>query len=218
MHKNINNLIEIKKKINLNNTNLAVEPNIIAVSKTFPIKDILPLLEYGHIHFGENKVNEAIEKWTLIKKKYQKINLHMIGRLQTNKVKNAVKLFDFIHSVDSVKLAEKISIEQKKINRNLKIFIQINIGDEEQKSGVRQIDLPELYEKCVKNLKLDVIGFMCIPPIDKDSSNFFQKMSEISKKYGMKNLSMGMSSDYILALKYNSNFLRIGTEIFGKRD
>ena len=191
-------------------------PKIIAVSKTFDIQNILPLIDYGHLDFGENKVQEAIEKWTDIKKNNPNINLHMLGKLQTNKVKSAVKLFDYIHSLDNLKLAEKISSEQKKLNKKLKIFIQINIGSEEQKSGVDIDKTGELLNFC-KELKLDVIGLMCIPPVNKDSSKYFQKMSCLKNDLNLQQLSMGMSSDYLDAIRNNATYLRIGSSIFGKR-
>ena len=218
MHKNINNLIQIKKEIYSKNTNQNSKPKIIAVSKTFSITHIEPLINYGHIDYGENKVQEAVEKWTEIKKKNKEIKLHMIGRLQTNKVKDAIHLFDYIHSLDSIKLAKKISIEQKKIKKNLKIFIQVNIGRENQKSGIKVEDLKNFYQTCKNDYELDIIGLMCIPPVDQNPSNFFEEMKKISEKFFFKELSMGMSSDYLAAIKFNSSYLRIGTKIFGKRD
>ncbi len=214
MHKNINNLIQIKKEIYSKNTNQNSEPKIIAVSKTFSITHIEPLINYGHIDYGENKVQEAVEKWTEIKKKNKEIKLHMIGRLQTNKVKDAIHLFDYIHSLDSIKLAKKISIEQKKIKKNLKIFIQVNIGRENQKSGIKVEDLKNFYQTCKNDYELDIIGLMCIPPVDQNPSNFFEEMKKISEKFFFKELSMGMSSDYLAAIKFNSSYLRIGTKIF----
>ena len=178
---------------------------------------ILPLIEYGHLHFGENKVQEAIEKWTDIKNQKSKINLHLIGKLQTNKVKFAVKIFDYIHSLDSEKLAKKISDEQKKQEKKPKIFIQINIGDEDQKSGILKKDLVEFYNFSIKQ-DLDIIGLMCIPPFDKNSGKFFSEMSRLKDMVSLKELSMGMSSDYLKALEYNATFLRIGSSIFGQRD
>ena len=217
MHKSITNLIQIKKEIYSKNLDTEFKARIIAISKTFSMENILPLIDYGHLDFGENKVQEALEKWTKIKSKNSNINLHMVGKLQTNKVKDAVKLFDFIHSLDSIKLAKKISEEQKKIKRNIKIFIQINIGDETQKSGIKIEDLSEFYKSCVNDFNLNIIGLMCLPPLDIDPSKFFQKMNEASKKLSLENLSMGMSSDYCTALKYNANYLRIGSKIFGQR-
>ena len=190
-------------------------PTIIAVSKTFKIDHILPLVEYGHRHFGENKVQEALEKWTEVKSKTS-INLHLIGKLQTNKVKFAVKIFDFIHSLDNEKLAKKISDEQKKQNRKPKIFIQINLGDEDQKSGINKNNLKEFYNFS-KDLGLDIIGLMCIPPFDENPSKFFSKMNELNQLINLDELSMGMSSDYLEALNYNATYLRIGSNIFGQR-
>ena len=192
-------------------------PNIIAVSKTFSLSEIMPLVDYGHIHFGENKVQEAIAKWTEIKVKYPTIKLHLIGKLQTNKVKYAVKLFDYLHSVDNEKLAKKISDEQLKHEKKLKIFIQVNIGDENQKSGVNQDGLEDFYSYCMK-LNLNIIGLMCIPPINKDPKNLFKKLHDLNKKLNLKELSMGMSADYIEATKNFSTYLRIGSKIFGSRN
>ena len=218
MHQTIQNLISIHTAINskLSKLNKAKIPKIIAVSKTFKINHILPLINYGHLDYGENKVQEAIEKWEDIKNKNEKIKLHLIGKLQTNKVKFAVKIFDYIHSLDSEKLAKKISEEQKKQNVRPKIFIQINLGEETQKSGIKKDDLEDFY-KFSKELNLDIIGTMCIPPFNEDSSKFFSQMSELNKKINLTELSMGMSSDYLNALEYNSTYLRIGSNIFGKR-
>ena len=191
-------------------------PKIIAVSKTFALDNILPLIEYGHLDYGENKVQEAIDKWSEIKIKKPQIKLHLIGKLQTNKVKFAIRIFDYIHSVDSIKLAKKISDEQKKQNKKVKIFIQVNIGSEEQKSGADINKIEELLNFC-KELELDVIGLMCIPPINKDSSKYFQKMSLLKNDFNLQQLSMGMSSDYLDAIKNNATYLRIGSSIFGKR-
>ena len=192
-------------------------PKIIAVSKTFKIENILPLIEHGHTSFGENKVQEAIDKWSEIKEKKPNIDLHMIGRLQTNKVRFAVKLFDYIHSVDSEKLATKIFEEQSKIQRNVKIFIQVNIGDEDQKSGINSNQTSSLVSYC-KKLNLNVVGLMCIPPINKDPVIFFKEISKMNKVHNFKELSMGMSSDYIEASRYNATYLRIGSAIFGQRN
>ena len=218
MHKTVQNLINIENKIksNLSNINKINLPNIIAVSKTFKIDKILPLIDYGHLNFGENKVQEAVDKWTILKKERPNIQLHMIGRLQTNKVKFAVKLFDFIHSVDSAKLAKKIASEQIKINKRVKIFIQVNIGDENQKSGVNKNELNDLVSYS-KDLDLNVMGLMCIPPVDVDPTDLFKEMSELNNSYNFQDLSMGMSSDYIDAARNNSTYLRIGSSIFGAR-
>ena len=215
MHKTVENLINIEKTIKSSLINAKL-PKIIAVSKTFDIAKIIPLIEHGHLHFGENKVQEAIDKWTVIKQKNSEIKLHMIGKLQTNKVKFAVKLFDYIHSVDSKKLAKKISEEQNKINRKIKIFIQVNIGSENQKSGVNKNHLNNLINFS-KKIGLDVVGLMCIPPFDKDPKIYFQEMLKLKESNNFKDLSMGMSSDYLEAFKYNSTFLRIGSSIFGER-
>ena len=191
-------------------------PKLIAVSKTFKIDHILPLIEYGHLDYGENKVQEALEKWSDIKKQNVNIKLHLIGKLQTNKVKFAIKIFDYIHSLDSEKLAKKLAEEQKKQNKKPKIFIQINIGEETQKSGIMKDELIDFY-KFSKDLGLNVIGLMCIPPFEDDSSKFFSKMSDLKNKIDVKELSMGMSSDYLNAVEYNSTYLRVGSNIFGPR-
>ncbi len=190
---------------------------IVVVSKTFSMEKIEPLISYGHCHFGENKVQEAVNKWSDVKKSNNKIKLHMIGKLQTNKVKNVVPLFDYIHSLDNLKLAEKISKEQKKINKSLKIFIQINIGDEDQKNGINENNLQNFYSICKNELNLDIVGIMCLPPKNKDVNTYFKKMLELKKKIGVVDLSMGMSSDYIEAIKFESSFLRIGSKILGER-
>ena len=218
MHKSVQNLINIENRIksNLSDLNITNLPNIIAVSKTFKLDKILHLIEHGHINFGENKVQEAVDKWSEIKNKRPDLKLHMIGKLQTNKVKFAVRLFDFIHSVDSEKLAKKIADEQLKIKKKIKIFIQVNIGNENQKSGINQSYTKDLILFC-KELGLDVIGLMCIPPIDIDPDNYFKEMNEINKSFNFSELSMGMSSDYIKAARNNSSYLRIGSSIFGER-
>jgi len=218
MHHTIKNLVEIKNniKLYLKKLNLNIHPTIIAVSKTFKIEKILPLIDYGQIHFGENKVQEAVEKWTEIKKNNSKIKLHMIGRLQSNKVKSAVQIFDYIHSVDSAKLAKKILDEQKKINKKIKIFLQVNIGDEDQKSGISKSDLDTLVSYC-REVNLDLIGLMCIPPLNLDPEIYFEEMNKLNKNLGLKELSMGMSSDFLIAIKHSSTFIRVGSNIFGKR-
>ena len=218
MHNTVQNLIEIENKIKLNlrDSNIVNLPKIIAVSKTFKIDKILPLINYGHIDFGENKIQEAVDKWTEIKSKNTNIKLHMIGKLQTNKVKFAVRLFDYIHSVDSEKLAKKIADEQKKINKKVKIFIQVNIGNEEQKSGIYKTKLSDLVLYC-KKINLDVIGLMCIPPANEDSATYFKEINLLNNSFDFTELSMGMSSDYIVASKNFASYLRIGSSIFGKR-
>ena len=218
MHNSIQNLISIQNniKLKLENLNGIKLPKIIAVSKTFKIEKILPLIEYGHLDYGENKVQEAIDKWTDIKNKKSNIRLHLIGKLQTNKVKFAVKLFDYIHSVDSQKLAKKIADEQIKIKKNIKIFIQVNIGNESQKSGINLEEIDKLVTYC-KQIDLNVIGLMCIPPFENNTFVYFEQMKKLSKNYNFNELSMGMSSDYLDAVQNSATFLRIGSSIFGKR-
>ena len=189
---------------------------IIAVSKTFPIKNILPLIDHGHLHYGENKVQEALDKWTDIKNQNKNIKLHLIGRLQSNKVKFALKIFDYIHSVDSEKLATKIADEQTKQGKNPKIFIQVNIGNEDQKSGINKERLGDFYKFC-KDLNLDVIGTMCIPPNDQNTEKYFFEMNKINQELNFKELSMGMSGDYLEAVKNNATYVRVGSKIFGNR-
>ena len=218
MHSTVKNLLDIENniKLNLNKLNINNNPKIIAVSKTFKIDKILPLIDYGHIHFGENKVQEAIEKWTKIKNINSKIQLHMIGRLQTNKVKYAVQIFDYIHSVDSEKLAKKILDEQNKINKKINIFLQVNIGDENQKSGINKNQLNDMVCYC-KEIGLNLMGLMCIPPINIDPEGYFKEMNLLNKDLGFTELSMGMSSDYLKAIKYLSTYVRVGSGIFGQR-
>ena len=216
LHKSITNLNLIKEDLKSkvqDYDNL----KIIAVSKTFSIDQILPLIKYGHLHYGENKVQEAINKWSDVKLEYSDIKLHLIGKLQSNKTKLAVKLFDYIHSVDSEKIAKKIADEELKQNKKVKIFIQVNIGDENQKSGITKKNLNEFYSYC-KELQLDIIGLMCIPPANIDPKFFFQEMKLLTKKLDLPELSMGMSSDYIEAAKNSATYLRIGSKIFGNRD
>ena len=218
MHSTVKNLLDIQDtiKVKLNEININNYPKIIAVSKTFKIDQIMPLINHGHIDFGENKVQEAVEKWTEVKKINPNIQLHMIGKLQTNKVKFAVKLFDYIHSVDSEKLAKKIADEQNKINKNIKIFLQVNIGDEDQKSGINKNELKQLVSYC-KEISLDLIGLMCIPPAKINPEIYFDEMKNLNKALGFKELSMGMSSDFLIATKHESTFIRIGASIFGQR-
>jgi len=215
MHKSIKNLEDINSEISLK-VKENISPTIVAVSKTFKMQEILPLIKHGHSHFGENKVQEAIEKWSDIKTEYPNIKLHLIGGLQTNKVKFAIKIFDYIHSVDSEKLANKISEEQLKQKKKIKIFIQVNLGEEKQKYGISKLDLENFYKYC-KNLDLDILGLMCIPPVNKDSKIFFQELKLLNQKLNLKELSMGMSSDYISASECHSTYLRIGSKIFGER-
>lgn len=219
MHITVKNLLNIKEKVKVKfekNKNILKLPEIIAVSKTFKIDHIQHVLEQGHIHFGENKVQEALEKWNLVKDKNREIKLHLIGKLQTNKVKLAIKLFDFIHSLDSVKLANKISKLQNELNIKTKLFIQVNIGNEDQKSGVSVDEVMDFHNYC-KSLDLDIIGLMCIPPINEDTRKYFTQMNNLNSKLDLKELSMGMSSDYLDAIENNATFLRIGSSIFGER-
>ncbi len=219
MHKSIENLLKINNnvKLKLKKINFIKYPKIIAVSKTFKLDHIKPLIDHGHVDFGENKVQEAKEKWTNVKSSFKNLQLHMIGKLQKNKVKDVVPLFDYIHSLDSLGLAEKISNEQKKTGKSLKIFIQVNIGDEQQKSGIKKENLKDFYEKCVNDLKLNIIGLMCIPPLNSESKFYFNEMTKLNNSVGLTDLSMGMSSDYLDAIDCGATFIRIGSNIFGKR-
>ena len=218
MHNTVKNLLDIDNniKVYLNKLNINNNPKIVAVSKTFKIDKILPLIKHGHLDYGENKVQESVEKWTQIKKANSKVKLHMIGKLQTNKVKFAVQIFDYIHSVDSEKLAKKIAVEQNKINKKIKIFLQVNIGDENQKSGINKDDVSQLVSCCEK-IGLDIIGLMCIPPANIDPENYFKEMNKLNKILGFSELSMGMSSDFLKATKHFSTYVRIGSSIFGQR-
>ena len=219
MHESVKKYNDIVNsiKLELEGQKNIIFPKIIAVSKTFHLERIIPLIEHGHLDYGENKVQEALDKWSDIKKKNSEIKLHLIGGLQTNKVKFALRIFDYIHSVDSKKLAKKIADEQIKQNKKVKLFIQINIGNEEQKSGVSKIDLIDLFNYC-KDLNLEVVGLMCIPPVDKDPNQYFKEMNLLNHSLGLKELSMGMSSDFLKASMHSATFLRIGSAIFGKRD
>ena len=219
MHETVQNLVNIKKSIKSKLLDFKQEsriPKIIAVSKTFKLEHIMPLIYYGHVDFGESKVQEAIDKWRDIKANNKSIKLHLIGKLQTNKVKLAVKFFDFIHSLDSEKLAKKIADEQEKQNLRPKIFIQINVGDEKQKSGIMKNNIKEFYNYS-KSLDLDIVGTMCLPPFNEDPEKYFAEMKILNENLKLKELSMGMSSDYLNAIKYNSSYLRIGSNIFGQR-
>ena len=218
MHNTVKNLLDIENNIKdqINKLNITNHPKIIAVSKTFKIDKILPLIEHGHINYGENKVQEALEKWAEVKKTNSNLKLHLIGKLQTNKVKYAVQIFDYIHSVDSQKLAKKIADEQNKINKKIKIFLQVNIGNEDQKSGVNKSQAGQLTSYC-KEIGLDLIGLMCIPPINLNPEGYFEDMNKLNKDLGFTELSMGMSSDYLTAVKYLSTYVRVGSSIFGQR-
>jgi pyridoxal phosphate enzyme (YggS family) len=216
MHNTVKNLIYIEECIK-SKANHDKLPTIIAVSKTFPIENILPLIEHGHLHYGENKVQEALDKWTDIKNQNKNIKLHLIGRLQTNKVKFAIQIFDYIHSVDSEKLAIKIAEEQVKQEKKPRIFIQVNIGNEQQKSGINKEKLSDFFNFC-KNLNLDIIGTMCTPPNDGNVEKYFSEMNKINQELNFKELSMGMSGDYQDAIKNNATYVRVGSKIFGNRN
>ena len=217
MHNNLNNLQEIIKEIHSKNNNQNELVKIIAVSKTFGIEKIMPLIENGHIHFGENKVQEAQLKWENVLNKYKNLKLHMLGKLQSNKVKYAVKLFDYIHSIDTIKLAKKIDEEQQKINKNLGLFIQVNIDNEDQKNGIALNELESFHNILANEMKMNVVGLMCIPSINSNNDYAFGEMKKMQDKLKLRELSMGMSSDYLKAIKYGSTFIRIGSKIFGKR-
>tara|TARA_B100000614_G_C14386205_1_gene427701 strand:+ start:111 stop:776 length:666 start_codon:yes stop_codon:yes gene_type:complete len=219
MHYTQKNLIEIQEKIKNKINELSLpeyNPKIIAVSKTFSEDDILPLINYGHCEFGENKVQEAKQKWPKIKESHKNIKLHMLGKLQSNKVKDAIEIFDYLHSLDSLKLANKLADEINKKAKKIKIFIQINLGSEEQKSGIQPSELNTFYKNCLL-LKLDIVGTMCIPPNDKDPKPYFKDLLKLNEQINLSEISMGMTNDYLKALEYKSSYLRIGTGIFGKR-
>tara|TARA_X000000368_G_scaffold332228_1_gene269410 strand:+ start:794 stop:1453 length:660 start_codon:yes stop_codon:yes gene_type:complete len=219
MHDSVQKYIDIINLIKLKIEDLKINkfPKIIAVSKTFSLEKILPLIDYGHLDYGENKVQEAIDKWKETKDKKPKIKLHLIGKLQTNKVKFALKIFDYVHSVDNKKLAKKIADEELKQRKKIKIFLQVNIGNEEQKSGVDKNELIHLYNYC-NELNLDVVGLMCIPPANEEPNKYFKEISLLNKKLNLPELSMGMSSDYLKAVQNHSTYLRIGSSIFGNRN
>ena len=219
MHHTQSNLIEIQKKIKskIDNLNLSeYNPKIIAVSKTFSEQDIIPLLKHGHTNFGENKVQEAKSKWLKLKNDFKNVKLHMLGKLQTNKVKYAVEIFDYIHSLDNLKLANKLADEIKKKNKDIKIFIQVNLGGEKQKSGIEPSEIESFYKNCL-SLNLDIVGTMCIPPDNEDPKPFFNNLLNLNQKLNLSEISMGMTNDYLDALEYNATFLRIGSGIFGER-
>ena len=218
MHDSVKNYRDIISTIDqkIEEQKINVIPKLIAVSKTFELEKILPLIEYGHTDYGENKVQEAINKWSTFKLENQKIKLHLIGKLQTNKVKHALKIFDYIHSVDSIKLAKKIADEQNKQNKKLKLFIQVNIGDEEQKSGIKVNQLKDLITFS-KQLNLNIVGLMCIPPVNEEPDKYFKEINILNKKFNLQEISMGMSSDYLKAIENSSTYLRIGSSIFGQR-
>jgi PLP dependent protein len=217
MHKIIVNLEGIRDKLKKFRSNQDKLPEIIAVSKTFTANEIMPLVEYGHLHFGENKIQEALQKWPKIKENFSNIKLHMLGKIQSNKVKYLLPVFDYLHSLDSIKVAEKISLEEEKKNKKLKIFIQINIGNEFQKGGINIDDLNDFYLTCTKRFNLNIVGLMCLPPSLKDPKKYFMLLNDVSKKFNLKDLSMGMSNDYMEAAECGASYLRIGSKIFGER-
>ena len=219
MHDSLESLSRVKSKINeiISKKQLKTDPKIIVVSKTFSLDKITPLLENGHIHYGENKIQEAEQKWSNVKKTYKNLQLHMVGKLQSNKAKKAVSLFDYIHSLDNDRLATKISYYEKELNKKIKLFIQVNLAREEQKVGINLNNLNNFYRYCVEELSLNVIGLMCLPPIDSTPSEYFKTLKINAEKLNLKDLSMGMSSDYDQAVLNGSSYLRLGTIILGKR-
>ena len=220
MHTTVEKLSRVKNKVNeiIYKKQLKTNPKIVVVTKTFPLNIITPLLENGHIHYGENKLQEAESKWFNIKNRYKDLQLHMVGKLQTNKAKKAVKLFDYIHSLDNDRLASKLSHHEKELNKKVKLFIQVNLANEDQKSGVKLNELNNFYNYCTKELSLNVIGLMCLPPIDSNSQKYFKILKKNAEKLNLKDLSMGMSSDFEQAILDGSTYLRLGTIILGKRN
>ena len=220
MQVSVEKLNSVKKKINdiVTRKQLKTIPQIVVITKTFSLNEITPLLEIGHLHFGENKIQEAESKWVGVKNKYKNLQLHMVGKLQTNKVKKAVELFDYIHSLDNAKLALKISRYEKKLNKKVKLFIQVNLAKEIQKSGILLDDVNNFYNYCIKELSLNVIGLMCLPPTSSDSNKYFMTLQKISEKLNLTDISMGMSADYEQAIINGSTYLRLGTAIFGERN
>lgn len=221
MHDVVERLLSIKSEIKellKENKTLKLEPNIIAVCKTFPMVNISPLIQAGHIHFGENRVQEAESKWQEIKKENSNIKLHMLGKLQTNKVKSALKIFDYIHSVDNYKLAEKIAHYEKELGKKIKAFVQVNITQETQKNGIDPKELNEFVDYCKNNLSLNIIGLMCLPPIGENPKKYFSNLNQFKEQTNLSHLSIGMTTDYLIAVKHGSSFLRIGTKIFGSRE
>jgi len=220
MHATLEKLSRVKNKVNeiISKKQLKTKPKIVVVTKTFPLNKILPLLENGHIHYGENKIQEAENKWIDTKNRYKNLQLHMIGKLQTNKAKKAVKLFNYIHSLDDDRLALKLSHHEKELNKKVKLFIQVNLAEEPQKSGIMFNDLNNFYNYCTKDLSLNVIGLMCMPPVDSNSQEYFKKLKKAAKQLNLEDLSMGMSSDYEQAILSGSTYLRLGTTILGERN
>ena len=219
MHTSLQRLNFVKNKINeiIDRKQLKIIPQVVAVTKTHSFNTFAPLLDFGHIHFGENKIQEAESKWLDVKNKYKNLQLHMLGKLQSNKAKKAVKLFDYIHSLDNVKLATKLNLYEKELGKKNKLFIQVNVAEESQKSGILLNDLNRFYNLCTKELSLNIIGLMCMPPINSDSNKYFQILKKTSEKLNLTNLSMGMSADYEQAILSGSTYLRLGTAIFGAR-
>ena len=220
MHATLEKLSRVKNKVNeiISKKQLKTKPKIVVVTKTFPLNKILPLLENGHIHYGENKIQEAENKWIDTKNRYKNLQLHMIGKLQTNKAKKAVKLFNYIHSLDDDRLALKLSHHEKELNKKVKLFIQVNLAEEPQKSGIMFNDLNNFYNYCTKDLSLNVIGLMCMPPVDSNSQEYFKKLKKAAQQLNLEDLSMGMSSDYEQAILSGSTYLRLGTIILGERN
>ena len=220
MHTTLEKLKRVKNKVNeiVNEKQLKTYPKIIVVTKTFPLNKIMPLLENGHIHYAENKIQEAENKWIDIKNRYKDLQLHMVGQLQTNKSKKAVKLFDYIHSLDNDRLALKLSHHEKELGKKVKLFIQVNLAEESQKSGIMFNDLNNFYNYCTKDLSLNVIGLMCMPPADSNSQEYFNKLKKAAVQLNLEDLSMGMSSDYEQAILSGSTYLRLGTAILGERN
>ena len=220
MHTTLEKLNRVKNKVNeiVNEKQLKTYPKIIVVTKTFPLNKIMPLLENGHIHYAENKIQEAENKWIDIKKRYKNLQLHMVGQLQTNKAKKAVKLFDYIHSLDNDRLALKLSHHEKELDKKVKLFIQVNLADESQKSGIMFNNLKNFFNYCTQDLSLNIIGLMCIPPVNSNSQEYFKKLEKAAEQLNLKDLSMGMSSDYGQAILNGSTYLRLGTIIMGKRN
>ena len=220
MHTTLEKLSRVKNKVNeiISKKQLKTKPKIVVVTKAFPLNKIIPLLENGHIHYGENKIQEAENKWIDIKNRYKDLQLHMVGKLQSNKAKKAIKLFDYIHSLDNDKLALKLSHHEKELNKKVKLFIQMNLAEEPQKSGIMFNDLNNFYNYCTKDLSLNVIGLMCIPPVDSNSQEYFKKLKKVAGQLNLEDLSMGMSSDYEQAILSGSTYLRLGTTILGERN
>ncbi len=220
MHTTLEKLNRVKNKVNeiISKKQLKTKPKIVVVTKTFPLNKILPLLENGHIHYGENKIQEAENKWIDTKNRYKNLQLHMIGKLQTNKAKKAVKLFNYIHSLDDDRLALKLSHHEKELNKKVKLFIQVNLAEEPQKSGIMFNDLNNFHNYCTKDLSLNVIGLMCMPPVDSNSQEYFKKLKKAAEQLNLEDLSMGMSSDYEQAILSGSTYLRLGTTILGERN